>query len=156
MLKYLFGAVALLLAGVPAYLGLTSNASFSRDVPVRVPEQAQVATVPPAPAPTSGPRLGDDDGTPDQGRGDRPRTQRTGSGDDSGHDIGDDNGGDRPRSERTEAGDDHGGDRPRDDRTEAGDDRDGSRSGSSDDSGDDSGHGSDDSGHGSDDDSGHH
>lgn len=152
MLKYLFGAVALLLAGVPAYLGLTSNASFSRDVPVRVPEQAQVATVPPSPAPTAGPRLGDDDGTPDQGRGDRPRTQRTGSGDD----IGDDNGGDRPRSERTEAGDDHGGDRPRDDRTEAGDDRDGSRSGSSDDSDDDSGHGSDDSGHGSDDDSGHH
>jgi hypothetical protein len=106
MLKYLFGAVALVLAGVPAYLGLTSNASFSRDVPVRVPEQAQVVTPTQAPAT----RHGDDDGTPDQGRGDRPRDDRTEAVEDRGDDHFDDHGGDRPRDDRTEAGDDHGGD----------------------------------------------
>jgi hypothetical protein len=123
MLKYLFAAAALLVAGVPAFLGLTSNASFSRDVPVRVPEQAQVAT-PATPTPTRTPaRATDDDGTPDQGRGEV--------------EPGDDHGGDVPRDDRTEAGDDHGGTRGSDDSGHSG----------RDDSGH-SGHGSDDgSGH---------
>jgi hypothetical protein len=140
MLKYLLAAAALLVAGVPAYLGLTSNASFSRDVPVRVPEQAQVVSPTRAAAPTSTPTRTagtNDDGTPDQGRGEV--------------EAGDDHG-DVPRDDRTEIGDDHGGDVPRDDRTEAGDDRDatsgsddtGSHSGSDDSGSDDSGHGSDD------------
>jgi hypothetical protein len=144
MLKYLIAAAALLVAGVPAYLGLTSNASFSRDLPVRVPEQAQVVIPTQAAAPTRTPtptRATDDDGTPDQGRGEV----------EAGDDHGDDNG-DVPRDDRTEIGDDHGGDVPRDDRTEAGDDRDGtsgrddsdSHSGSDDSGSDDSGHGSDD------------
>jgi hypothetical protein len=116
MLKYLIATAALVLAGVPAAVGLAGNDSFSRDVPVRVPEQAQ--TVTPAPTPAASV---DDDGTADQGRGDV--------------EPGDDRGGDVPRDDRTEAGDDrgdhaepgddNGGDRPRDARTEAGDDRDG-------------------------------
>lgn len=130
MLKYLLAAVALLLAGVPAVLGLTSNASFSRDVPVRVPEQAQ--TVAPTPSHTATPshaatHATDDDGTPDQGPGDAG-----------------------PRDDRTEAGDDHGG---------HSDSHSGSHSGrhsGSDDSGDDdSGSHSGRDGSGSDDGSGH-
>lgn len=164
MIKYLLASAALVLAGVPAALGLTSNASFSQDVPVRVPEQAQ--TAPATPAPVS------DDGTPDRGRGETEPA--------------DDHGGDVPRAQRTEAGDDrdtavrhhaepgddHGGDIARDDRTEVGDDRGGSdtsgpsASGSDDSGSDGSGHGTDDgsshggdgsgsSGGGSDDGSGH-
>jgi hypothetical protein len=95
MLKYLFAAAALLVAGVPAFLGLTSNASFSRDVPVRVPEQAQVAT-PATPTPTRTPaRASDDDGTPDQGRGEvEPGDDHGGTrgSDDSGHSGRDDSG----------------------------------------------------------------
>jgi hypothetical protein len=99
MLKYFLATAALVLAGVPAAIGLTSNASFSRDVPVRVPEQAQ--TVSPTP--------GDDDGTPDRGR------QAT--------EAGDDRDGDVPRDERTEAGDDRSGeDRSGDDGGHHGDD----------------------------------
>ena len=111
MLKYLLAAAALLVAGVPAYLGLTSNASFSRDVPVRVPEQAQVvtpsrATAPPrTPTPT---RATNDDGTPDQGRGEA--------------EPGDDHGGEVPRATRTEAGDDRDSHAGRDDSGHGSDD----------------------------------
>jgi hypothetical protein len=129
MLKYLFAAAALVLAGVPAVLGLTSNASFSRDVPVRVPEQAQVV----APTPTAA----GDDGTADQGPGEVEPSD----------DLGDDQGDDVARDDRTEAGDDRDGTSGRDDGGSGGDDRSGSNSG-----GDDSGSGS---GGGSDDGSGH-
>jgi hypothetical protein len=147
MLKYLLAVIALVVAGVPAVLGLTSNASFSRDVPVRVPEQAQVVAPTSSATPTRIPsRAADDDGTPDQGRGEA--------------EPGDDHGGETPRDARTEAGDDHGGNTSRDDRTEAGDDRgsgSGRHSGTDDSGSDDSGHhsGGDDSGGGSDDGSGH-
>jgi len=87
MLKYFLAAAALVVAGVPAAYGLAGNDSFTRDLPVRVPEQAQ--TVTPTVAPTAG-----DDGTADQGRGEVEN--------------GDDHGGDVPRDLRTEAGDDHG------------------------------------------------
>ena len=97
MLKYFLAAGALVAAGVPAAVGLSGNASFDRDVPVRVPEQAQ--TVAPTPTDDRTPSL-DDDGTADQGPGD----------------VG---------TREAEPGDDHGGETPRDDRTEAGDDRDG-------------------------------
>ena len=57
MIKYLVATGALLLAGIPAAVGMAGNTSFSREVPVRVPAQAQTPTP------------GDDDGTPDQGPG---------------------------------------------------------------------------------------
>ena len=38
-------AVGILLALVPAVFGLWGNASFSKDVPVRVPDQARATTV---------------------------------------------------------------------------------------------------------------
>jgi len=143
---------ALVLALVPATVGLWGNASFSQAVPVQVPASGQVAT----------------------GTATLPRTSRTTQ-------AADDHGGDRPRDQRTEAGDDRatrggpsatstshrstrsttsttstpsathdddGGQAPRDQRTEAGDDR---GSGSDDSSADDSGSGhsgSDDSGSG--------
>jgi hypothetical protein len=162
MLKYLIAAGALVLAGVPAAVGLAGNDSFSRDVPVRVPQQAQ--TVDPSPAST------DDDGTADQGPGDVepsdvepgddngglvPRDDRTEAGDDrdadgddpAGHDAGDDHGDDGPGHD---VGDDS-----TDDNSGSGSTSSGSGSG-----GDSSGSGSDDggsgsSGGGSDDGSGH-
>lgn len=86
MVKYLLAAGALVLAGVPAAVGLSGNASFDRDVPVRVPEQAR--TVAPSPTPSGSV---DDDGTPDQGPGDFGATE---PGDDHGrhgrHHDGDD------------------------------------------------------------------
>jgi len=42
MIKYLIATAALLAAGVPAAFGLAGNASFSRDIPVRVPDQVQL------------------------------------------------------------------------------------------------------------------
>ena len=109
---------ALLAALLPAAFGLWGNASFSQEVPVRVPASAEVVTptVPTASATT------DDHG------GDTPRDQRTEPGDDR----------DTPSAtsttpsgtRTTEAGDDHGGDIPRDQRTEPGDDRDAGTSGS--------------------------
>jgi hypothetical protein len=92
MLKYLLAAGALVVAGVPAAVGLSGNASFDRDVPVRVPEQAQTV----APTPSSV----DDDGTPDQGPGDVGTAEA---------EPGDDHGGLTPRDDRTEAGDDRDG-----------------------------------------------
>jgi hypothetical protein len=146
MLKYFLAAGALVVAGVPAAVGLSGNASFDRDVPVRVPEQAQ--TVAPSPAPTGSV---DDDGTPDQGPGDVGTAEP---------EPGDDHGRLTPRDDRTEAGDDrddrdghHG--RHHDGADDGEDDRSGSNSGS-DDGGSNSG--SDDGGHhggGSDDGSGH-
>lgn len=88
MIKYLLATAALVVAGVPAAVGLAGNASFTRDVPVRVPLQAQTTT--PSSASTA-----DDDGTADRGRG--------------GVEPGDDRSGDVPRARRTETGDDHGG-----------------------------------------------
>ncbi|MFL6062899.1 MAG: hypothetical protein ACJ72E_16850, partial [Marmoricola sp.] len=46
-IKYLLAAAALVVAGVPAALGTVGNASFTRDVPVRVPEQAQTGSATP-------------------------------------------------------------------------------------------------------------
>jgi hypothetical protein len=92
MLKYLLAAGALVVAGVPAAVGLSGNASFDRDVPVRVPDQAQTV----APTPSSV----DDDGTPDQGPGDVGTAEA---------EPGDDHGGLTPRDDRTEAGDDRDG-----------------------------------------------
>ncbi|HET6168299.1 MAG TPA: hypothetical protein VFE07_15820 [Marmoricola sp.] len=152
MLKYFLAAGALVVAGVPAAVGLSSNASFDRDVPVRVPEQAR--TVAPTPS-DDRTRSVDDDGTADQGPGDVGATEA---------EPGDDHGGDQPRDERTEAGDDRDGSgghhaEPGDDR--GGDDNaddSGSGSDSGSDSGDDrsgSNSGSGSSGGGSDDGSGH-
>src|SRR4051794_32715423 len=87
MLKYFIAAAALVLAGVPAAVGLAGNDSFTRDVPVRVPQQAQ--TVDPTPAV-------DDDGTADQGPGD------VGPGDVDADDV--------PGDDATEAADDQGAD----------------------------------------------
>src|SRR4051794_7466893 len=117
MLKYFLAAGALVLAGVPAALGLSGNASFDRDVPVRVPEQAR--TVAPSPTHHRTPSVGgDDDGIREAEPGD---------------DHGDDHGDETPRDDRTEAGDD------RDGRgghhAEPGDDRGGSGGGSDDGSG---------------------
>jgi hypothetical protein len=147
MIKYLVAAVAALVAGVPAALGLVGNASFSRDVPVRVPDQAR--TVQPTDAATH-------DANDDHG-GRVPRDQRTEPGDDrdargaddgahrTRHQTRDRDGADRTdragddRHGEAEPGDDHGGDRDR-----SGDDSSG-RGGSDD--GDHGGHG----GHGGDD-----
>jgi hypothetical protein len=96
MLKYFLAAVALVLAGVPAAVGLAGNDSFTRDVPVRVPQQAQ--TVTPTPESTT-----DDDGTADQGPGEA--------------EPGDDQGEDAPGDDATEDGDDNG------DNSEPGDDQ---------------------------------
>jgi hypothetical protein len=115
MLKYFLAAAALVVAGVPAAYGLAGNDSFTRELPVRVPEQAQTAT--PTDAPTA-----NDDGTADQGRGEV--------------EPGDDHGGDVPRDLRTEAGDDHG--TAGDDEAEPGDD-DGGTSGHHAEPGDDNG-----------------
>src|SRR5213075_2539682 len=98
MLKYFLAAAALVLAGVPAAVGLAGNDSFTRDVPVRVPQQAQLVT--PTPSTTS------DDGTADQGPGD----DATEAGDDQGEDNADDQGEDAPGDNATETGDDNGGD----------------------------------------------
>ena len=119
-----------MLAGVPAAVGLAGNDSFSRDVPVRVPQQAQ--TVAPTP-------VADDDGTADQGPGDVPRDDRTDAGDDD-DGTPDQGPGDFPRDDATEDGG-HG--------SNSGPGSDSSGSGSGSGSGDDdhsgSGSGSDDS-----------
>jgi hypothetical protein len=179
MLKYLLATAALVVAGVPAAVGLAGNASFTRDLPVRVPEQAQTTT------PTSAPTASDD-GTADQGRGevepgddhggDVPRDARTEAGDDrdhssgsSGHhaEPGDDHGGTRGHDGSDDdathdATDDHGGTSGHDGSDDATDDHSGSggsgSGGGSDDSGSGGSGGSDDGGHhggGSDDGSGH-
>lgn len=147
MLKYFLAAGALVVAGVPAAVGLSGNASFDRDVPVRVPEQAQTV----APSPTGSV---DDDGTPDQGPGDFGTTEA---------EPGDDHGGLTPDDDATEGPDDDGDghhgrhhDGADDDADDVGDDHGGDDGGDDDRSGSNSG--SDDGGHhggGSDDGSGH-
>src|SRR5689334_8416033 len=88
MIKYLIATAALLAAGVPAAFGLAGNASFSRDIPVRVPDQVQLT-----------PTAADDDGTADQGHGDAPGT--AGAGDDQGDDS-------TSADDNSASGDDHG------------------------------------------------
>jgi hypothetical protein len=129
MIKYLVATFAALVAGIPAALGLVGNASFTRDVPVRVPAQAHL--VQPTATPTHDAR--DDHG------GRLPRDQRTEPGDDRAA-RGDDGrrGEAEPGDDRhgeAEPGDDHG------DRDRGGNDRSG-RHGGGDGSHDD--HGGDD------------
>jgi hypothetical protein len=155
---YVAGIVVAL---VPAILGLTGNASFSQSVPVHVPDRhgnSQVTDDAATPTPT--PRS-----TPTRAADDRGRRADDGPN----HDVGDDRGGDRNRGDdvtdnsgpgSTHSGDDHSGrgrggadDGPRHD---VGDDH-GTHSGSTSSSGSTSHSGTDDSGHhtGSDD-SSHH
>jgi hypothetical protein len=118
MIKYLLAAAALVVAGVPAAIGAVGNASFTQDVPVRVPEHASV----PASGPTSPAVPGtDDDGTDHRGGG--------GAGE-----VGDDHGTDHPR--HAEPGDDEGMHQG----AEPGDDRGGRTAGSDDGAGHESGH----------------
>jgi hypothetical protein len=122
MKRYALYAVLVAAAVVPAATGLLANASFSQEVPVRTPPQAQLL-VDDGPSPTSS---------------STPTTSPGPSGTATRHvEPGDDHGGDRDRTSRTtEAGDDHGGSSD-------------SGRGSDDDGTDDSGTGS--GGHGSDD-----
>jgi hypothetical protein len=112
MKRILIGTAVAALVAVPAVVGLWGNASFSQQVPVRVPASGQVAS----PSPSGTPEGVDDNG------GDTPRDQRTEPGDDrdvqgdtpapspsASSDTADDHGGDTPRDQRTETGDDHGG-----------------------------------------------
>ena len=92
------GTVAIF-AAAPASIGLIGDATFSADVPVRIPSRAILL---------------DSDGNPTDGPS--ARIGRRGD---------DDDGGNRPRDRRTEPGDDHDGNGPRSGRTEAGDDHDG-------------------------------
>ena len=167
MLKYFLATAALVVAGVPAAIGLAGNASFTRDIPVRVPDQAQ--TTSPASVPTAS-----DDGTDDQGPGEVepgddhtavPGDDATEGADDHGEDAAGDDAGDDHGDDTAghDAGDDHGGTSGTsgsDDGSATGDDHSGSggRDGGSG-GGDDSGSGSSDSGSsgggGSDDGSGH-
>lgn len=132
--RILIGA-AVVVAAVPAVIGLWGNSSFSQDLPVRVPASGQVLILDPTPSPTP---------SSSPSSSDSPSASPSPSADD--------NGGDVPRDQRVEPGDD------RDIQGTTG------PFGSVDDSGhhsgsDDSGHhsGSDDSGHHSgSDDSGHH
>ena len=114
MKRILIGTAVAALVTVPAVVGLWGNASFSQQVPVRVPASGQVAS--PSPTPSGTPEGVDGNG------GDTPRDQRTEPGDDrdvqggtpapspsASSDTADDHGGDTPRDQRTETGDDHGG-----------------------------------------------
>jgi hypothetical protein len=76
---------ALVVAAIPAIIGLWGNASFSQDLPVRVPASGQIVLLDPSPSPT-------------------PSTSDTPSPSPSA--SFDDNGGDVPRDQRTEPGDD--------------------------------------------------
>lgn len=71
------GAIATLVA-VPAVIGLWGNASFSQEVPVRVPASGQILTptTSPSPTPSASSTIVDDNG------GDVPRDQRNEPGDD--------------------------------------------------------------------------
>ena len=136
MTKYLIAAAALVVAGIPAAFGLAGNASFTHDIPVRVPDQVQLTPV----------AAGDDDGTADQGHGDAPGTE---PGDDHGGSTNSGSGSTNSGSGSTNSGSGS---------TSSGSGSSGSgtsgsgRSGSDDTTADDSGH----HGGGSDDGSGHH
>jgi hypothetical protein len=88
--RILIGAGALVLAAVPATIGLWGNASFAESVPVRVPSSGQVVVMTPAPSVTTtpSPSASIDDG------GDVPRDQRVEPGDDRDHSGSDDRGSD--------------------------------------------------------------
>ncbi|TFD91100.1 hypothetical protein E3T61_09540 [Cryobacterium lactosi] len=142
MKRIIIGTVAAALVAVPATIGLWGNASFSQEVPVRVPASGQVVEPSSTPSNSSSPI--DDNG------GDTPRDQRIEPGDD--RDV---QGGSPASGAPSDGADDNGGDTPRDQRIEPGDDHDGSDSSgsgssgsgsSSDDAGEDDngGHGSDD------------
>ena len=126
--RLLIGA-AVIVAAVPAVIGLWGNASFSQDVPVRIPASGQI--VPLSPAPTATPS---DSPTPSASPSEGL----------------DDHGGETPRDQRTEPGDDRdvqGGVTVPGSTTEPGDDNGGSSHGGDDSGADDhggSGHGSDD------------
>ena len=101
-------AVGILLALVPAVFGLWGNASFSRNVPVRVPDQARATTA-----------VASVDTRPVQAAHHAGMTPaehhhaRHGADDPATHDVGDDHGGDRTGDRRgsgePEPGDNHGG-----------------------------------------------
>ncbi len=81
MIKYVVAAAALVLAVVPAAFGMVGNDSFTRDVPIRIPDQARTA----APTPSG---TGHGEGSngaghgPDRGSGHRPQTGAGSSSDD--------------------------------------------------------------------------
>ena len=84
---YLYVA-GIVVALIPAVLGLTGNASFSQSVPVRVPDRVSSDETP-TPTPTPTPRPGSTpthDAADDRGRG--------GTDDGPTHDANDDRGGD--------------------------------------------------------------
>jgi hypothetical protein len=76
---YLYAA-GIVVALIPAVLGLTGNASFSQSVPVRVPDQqpARVATSTPSSTPTHDAASGHD------GSGDDDNNHHGGGSDDDG------------------------------------------------------------------------
>lgn len=147
--RILIGA-AVIVAAVPAIIGLWGNSSFSQDLPVRIPASGQVLLLDPTPSPTPS---SSDSPSPspsaslDDNGGYLPRDQRiepgddrdvqgstgsTGSTDDAGHHSGSDDSGHHSGSD--DSGDHSGSD-------------DSAHHGGSDDSSDDhggSGHGSDD------------
>lgn len=82
--RILIGA-AVVVAAVPAVIGLWGNSSFSQDLPVRVPASGQVLILDPTPSPTPS-------------SSDSPSASPSPSADD--------NGGDVPRDQRVEPGDD--------------------------------------------------
>jgi hypothetical protein len=148
-------AAGVVVALVPAVVGLAGNASFSQSVPVRSPERARTTGTTPAPSPTHdanddrGRRHGGhgaDDAVPGSGvTSSTPTDDATHDANDANDDHGRRHGGHGADDPAThDASDDHGGDRRR--QAEAGDDNGGNR-GSGSDSSSSSRSGSDDSGH---------
>ncbi|MDO8383584.1 MAG: hypothetical protein Q7T17_11490, partial [Microbacterium sp.] len=82
--RILIGA-AVIVAAVPAVIGLWGNASFSQELPVRVPASGKVLLLDPTPSPTptssDSPSLSPSASFDDDG-GDLPRDQRIEPGDD--------------------------------------------------------------------------
>jgi hypothetical protein len=71
---------AVLLAATPAVIGLFGNASFSTDVPVRVPGRATLLDRSGRPMPATAPRPDEDSGRRrDSGPGREPRRRGRGS-----------------------------------------------------------------------------
>ena len=105
-------AVGILLALLPAVFGLWGNASFSKDVPVRVPDQARTVAAVAKQHPravVAADRAGRTPAERHHGR----HHGRHGADDPATHDVGDDHGGDhggdRAGSRHPEPSDDHGG-----------------------------------------------
>ena len=102
MRRTLILLVGVLVAAVPATVGLMGNASFAERLPVRSPSATASAgpTVPAGPTATvddKGDRrpagVSDDPATHDANDDTGGQSSGSGSGDDSGHDSGDDHGG---------------------------------------------------------------